>query len=112
MGVPSPSSGTSQTSRCVALRMRVKTRARPSADTEVLYSSLVLPVTSGSGPPLPSAAIALSRSLVLPGIGLLLLPIWFGDQGVYLAIPIAEALTFVGALVLVFRLRLAGIADS
>ena len=59
--------------------------------------------------PLPSAAIALSRSLVLPGLGLLLLPIWFGDQGVYLAIPVAEALTFVGALVLVSRLRLASI---
>ena len=59
--------------------------------------------------PLPSAAISLSRSLVLPGLGLLLLPIWFGDQGVYLAIPVAEAFTFLGALVLVSRLRLASI---
>jgi putative MATE family efflux protein len=59
--------------------------------------------------PIPSAAIAISRSLVLPVLALLLLPIWFGDQGVYLAIPVSEALAFVGALVLVFRFRLANI---
>jgi Na+-driven multidrug efflux pump len=55
--------------------------------------------------PLPSAAIALSRSLVLPATGLALLPLWWGDNGVYLAIPIAEALTFVLALLLVSRYR-------
>ena len=51
--------------------------------------------------PLQSAAIAVSRSLVLPAAGLLLLPGWLGDRGVYLSIPIAEAITFVLALVLV-----------
>lgn len=54
--------------------------------------------------PVPSAAIALSRSLVLPGLGLLLLPLWLGDRGIYLAVPVAEALTFLFALVLVARL--------
>jgi Na+-driven multidrug efflux pump len=53
--------------------------------------------------PLQSVAIALSRSLVLPGLGLLLLPIWFGATGIYIAIPLAEALTFILALVLVNR---------
>ena len=55
--------------------------------------------------PVPSAAIAMSRSLVLPGLGLWLLPYWFGDNGVYLAIPVAEAITFIFALALVARLR-------
>jgi putative MATE family efflux protein len=55
--------------------------------------------------PLPSASIAVSRSLVLPGLGLLLLPIWFGDDGVYLAIPVAEVLTFILAIILVRRYR-------
>lgn len=55
--------------------------------------------------PLPSAVIAITRSLFLPGLGLWLLPIWFGDNGVYLAIPMAEALTFSLALLLVWRLK-------
>jgi Na+-driven multidrug efflux pump len=55
--------------------------------------------------PLQSAAIAVSRSLVLPALGLLFLPFWFGDHGVYLAIPVAEALTFVLAIVLVSQNR-------
>jgi Na+-driven multidrug efflux pump len=55
--------------------------------------------------PLQSASIAVSRSLVLPVLGLLLLPIWFGDRGVYLAIPAAEAVTFILAIVLVSRDR-------
>lgn len=55
--------------------------------------------------PLPSASIALSRSLVLPALGLWLLPRYFGDDGVYLTIPIAELITFVLALALVLRLK-------
>ena len=55
--------------------------------------------------PLHSAAIAISRSLLLPVIGLLVLPIWFGDRGIYMTIPIAEALTFILALALVARYR-------
>lgn len=55
--------------------------------------------------PGPSALIALSRSLVLPALGILLLPTWFGERGVYLAIPVAEALTFFLAVALVLRHR-------
>jgi len=47
--------------------------------------------------PLQSAAIAVSRSLVLPGLGVLLLPIWLGDAGVFAAIPLAEGLTLLFA---------------
>lgn len=55
--------------------------------------------------PLQSAAIAVSRSLVLPAAGLILLPRWLGDDGVYMAIPLAEALTFILAVFLVSRNR-------
>ena len=55
--------------------------------------------------PLQSVVIAISRSLVLPALGLLLLPLWLGDTGVYLAIPIAEAMTFLIALLLVYLYR-------
>jgi putative MATE family efflux protein len=55
--------------------------------------------------PLQSATIALSRSLVLPVMGLLLLPRWFGDNGVFMAIPLAEAATFILAAVLVSKNR-------
>jgi putative MATE family efflux protein len=55
--------------------------------------------------PLQSASIAISRSLVLPVLGLVLLPVWFGDKGVYFAIPLAECLTFVLAIILVNRYR-------
>jgi len=44
--------------------------------------------------PIPSAVVAISRSLVLPGIFLLALPLWLGDNGVYLAIPAAEFVAF------------------
>jgi hypothetical protein len=54
--------------------------------------------------PVPSAAIALARSLLLPAAGLLLLPTWLGDRGIFVAIPLAEAITFGFALALVFIL--------
>jgi Na+-driven multidrug efflux pump len=50
--------------------------------------------------PVHSAMIAISRSLVLPILGLLLLPRWFGDDGVFLAVPIAEGFTLLVALAL------------
>ena len=53
--------------------------------------------------PAQSALIAVARSLVLPGVGLLLLPTLFGDRGIYLAVPVAEALTLLLALYLVWR---------
>ncbi|MFK7831222.1 MAG: MATE family efflux transporter [Congregibacter sp.] len=55
--------------------------------------------------PMASATIALSRSFILPGLGLLFLPLWMGDSGVYLAIPIAELITFALALILVLRVK-------
>jgi len=51
--------------------------------------------------PLQSAAIAVSRSLFFPAIGLLLLPRWLGDTGIFVAVPVAEALTFGIAMILV-----------
>jgi putative MATE family efflux protein len=51
--------------------------------------------------PMQSAAIAISRSLLLPGLGLLILPYWLGDKGIFISIPLAEALTFALALLLV-----------
>jgi len=44
--------------------------------------------------PLPSALIAVSRSLLFPGLLVFFLPQLLGDQGIYLAIPVAEFLTF------------------
>jgi putative MATE family efflux protein len=44
--------------------------------------------------PIPSAIIAVCRSLIFPGLFLLLLPMWFADSGIYMAIPAAEFVTF------------------
>ncbi len=52
--------------------------------------------------PLPSALVAVSRSLLLPGAFLLLLPAALGDAGVFAAIPAAE---FVGMLLAVHVYR-------
>lgn len=48
--------------------------------------------------PVQSMYIAFSRSFVLPVTALLLLPLWIGDVGMFVALPIAEALTFFLAL--------------
>ncbi len=50
--------------------------------------------------PLPSAMIALSRSLVLPVSLIFILPLFFGQNGIYLAIPTAEFFTLILALYL------------
>jgi hypothetical protein len=42
-------------------------------------------------------------------LGLLFLPLWLGDEGVFLAIPVAEAATFILAVVLVSKNRPASI---
>ena len=55
--------------------------------------------------PIQSAVIAISRSLVFPALGILLLPLWLGDLGVFIAIPIAEAITLIVALTLAFYNR-------
>lgn len=48
--------------------------------------------------PLQSASIALSRSLILPVLLLATLPIYFGEIGIFIAIPIAEFVTFLLAV--------------
>ncbi len=53
--------------------------------------------------PLPSAAVALSRSLVLPGALLLALAKFAPDWPLLAALPVAEALTFLLALGLFLR---------
>lgn len=53
--------------------------------------------------PLPSMYIAFSRSFILPVAALTILPIWFGDVGIYVALPIAEAGTFFMALYFYFK---------
>jgi putative MATE family efflux protein len=50
--------------------------------------------------PLASMLIALSRSLVFPVIFILTLPFLFGDSGIFMAIPLAEAFSFVIAVFL------------
>ena len=54
--------------------------------------------------PLPSGSIALCRSLILPVILVYLLPKYFGYTGIYLAIPVAEFLSMVLAIVLFTKL--------
>lgn len=54
--------------------------------------------------PLPSGSIALCRSLILPIILVYLLPKYFGYTGIYLAIPVAEFLSMVLAIVLFTKL--------
>lgn len=48
--------------------------------------------------PLPSAIIALLRSLAFPALFIVLLPLFLGNTGIYLAIPFAEFFTFIVAL--------------
>jgi Na+-driven multidrug efflux pump len=48
--------------------------------------------------PAYSATIAVSRSLFLPCVLLLILPLWLGDIGIYIAIPLAECLTCIMAV--------------
>lgn len=50
--------------------------------------------------PLPSAVIALSRTLFFPLIFITVLPIFFGDAGIFVSFSIAEFLTFL--IVLLF----------
>lgn len=50
---------------------------------------------TGIHKPLQSALIAISRSLVFPGLFLLVLPKFWGDNGIYMALPLAEIMTVV-----------------
>ena len=53
--------------------------------------------------PIPSATIALSRSFLLPILFVLLLPLLFGDSGIYMAIPAAEFFTLIIAVYFFIR---------
>ncbi|NVJ54299.1 MAG: MATE family efflux transporter [Campylobacteraceae bacterium] len=53
--------------------------------------------------PFPSMIIALLRSFIFPVIFIFVLPILFNDKGIFLAIPIAEAVTFVIAITLFIK---------
>jgi len=54
--------------------------------------------------PVPSATIALARSLILPIGFIYLLPMFWGNIGIYMAIPVSELVTMVLAIVLYFKL--------
>jgi putative MATE family efflux protein len=53
--------------------------------------------------PMQSAFIAFSRSFALPAAFLLLLPMWLGDAGIYLSLPLAEAFTFFVSVLFVIQ---------
>jgi Na+-driven multidrug efflux pump len=55
--------------------------------------------------PLPSASIAITRSLLLPVFFVLFLPLFFGDNGIYLAIPVSEFFSMFLAIGLYRRYR-------
>lgn len=55
--------------------------------------------------PLPSAAVALARSLILPALLLMLIATFFPEWPLLVALPLAEWLTFALALALFLRFR-------
>jgi Na+-driven multidrug efflux pump len=54
--------------------------------------------------PIQSVSIALLRSLFLPIIFIYILPQYFGNKGIYMAIPVAEFITMLLAVTLYFKL--------
>jgi putative MATE family efflux protein len=50
--------------------------------------------------PIPSASIAILRSFILPVFFVLMLPVFLGTNGIFLAIPMAEMFTFIVAIML------------
>lgn len=50
--------------------------------------------------PLHSVMVALSRGLILPVIFIFTMPLFFADKGIYSAVPLAEALTFILSFIL------------
>lgn len=48
--------------------------------------------------PLPSAFVALSRTLVLPLLLVTVLPVFFGDNGIFISFSVAEFMTFLFVL--------------
>lgn len=58
---------------------------------------------TGSDQPLPSAIIAVSRSMILPATLLLTLPLFLGDTGIYITVPVAELTALLIGLILLWR---------
>lgn len=48
--------------------------------------------------PFESGTIAIARSLIFPAAGLLILPLYFGDIGMFITLPLAEGVTFLLAV--------------
>lgn len=55
--------------------------------------------------PVPSATIAIARSLLLPVFFVSLLPLFLGHAGIYLAIPVSEFLAMMLALALYYKVK-------
>jgi Na+-driven multidrug efflux pump len=53
--------------------------------------------------PMQSAFIGLARGFALPAAFLLLLPMWLGDTGIYLSLPLAEAVAFAASVLFVMQ---------
>jgi len=62
--------------------------------------------------PLPSVTIAITRSLLLPIFFVYLLPQFFGNTGIYLAIPVSEFLAMILALVLYKKVKRVSLTHS
>lgn len=58
--------------------------------------------------PLASMMIALSRSFLFPVLSIVTLPFVFGKNGILMAIPMAEAVTFIIATILFRKFRIEG----
>lgn len=55
--------------------------------------------------PLPSAFVALSRTLVLPLLLVTVLPVFFGDNGIFVSFSVAEFITFLFVLIFFSMMR-------
>lgn len=55
--------------------------------------------------PAESAIVALLRSLIVPGVLLAVLPLIAGHNGIYIAVPVAEFLTFIVAVLLLRKIN-------
>lgn len=93
--------------------------SKDSKTTEIVlgFSAIIWPMFIFSGvnmvisayftaihKPIQSVSIALSRSLLLPLVFIYFLPPYFGNIGIYMAIPIAELVTMLMAITLYFKL--------
>ena len=62
------------------------------------FNILVSAYLTSMQKPMQSAFIAFSRGFALPAAFLLMLPMWLGDAGIYLSLPLAEAVAFAASV--------------